>query len=76
MNDPKFKTIFGTWVSATDVESPDELEDPGDYYEWLSSLTMEEKIDIGIASEDEIDAFEEENEGESDDDGDDDDDFF
>lgn len=64
MPESKFRTIFGTWIHGSNVENPDELEDPSEYYDWLSS-ERPMKADYG---------FEEEEEEEDDDD--DDDDFF
>lgn len=62
----KFKTIFGTWIHGSDVENPDELEDPGDYYDWLSS-ERPMKTEYGF-EEDNEDPEDEEEEGDDDDD--------
>jgi hypothetical protein len=54
---PKFLSVDGSWVSATDVSEPDILMDPGDYFEWLYSLDIQDKIKLGLANQDEIDEY-------------------
>lgn len=59
----KFLTNDGTWIYGVDVEDPDFLSDPSEYYDWLfksdfaSSLTdnddpEEPANDIGPGLED------------------------
>lgn len=35
MQEDRFLTIFGNWIKASDVENPDELVDPGAWYDHI-----------------------------------------
>lgn len=36
MQEAKFLTIFGTWIKASDVDNPDELVDPTEYWDYVT----------------------------------------
>ena len=38
MKEPYFRTIFGTYLKLSDVEDPDELVEPSEYYTIVSNL--------------------------------------